>query len=302
VITDVPGFRVGHFSDLEGGTGCTVVLCPPGTIGSGEVRGGAASTAQTEGLRPGGLVEEVHAVLLTGGSAFGLGAIGGVQRFLEERGIGFDTRAALVPIVPTAVLFDLGIGDAHARPSPEDAYGACRSATDGAVPEGTVGAGTGATVAKLPDPTMGVKGGVGSSSAREGDLIVGALAAVNALGAIVDDDGTPIAENRGQSDPTMSVWDSANTTLVAIATNATLSKQGAQRLAAAAHEGVTRAIRPAHTLWDGDTVFALATGPVEAHQVRLTELAAQVTADAIRRGVRAATGLGGVPSVGELRG
>jgi len=297
VITDVGGILVGHHTDRSALTGCTVVLCPPGTVGSVDVRGGAPGTSETEGLRPGALVQEVHAVLLTGGSAFGLAAAAGVQRWLEEREIGFQAGPARVPIVPTAVLFDLGIGDPGVRPGPNEGYAACDRAGAGAFAEGSVGAGTGATVAKLPDPTFAVKGGLGSASARDGELVVGALAVVNALGAVVDEDGTPIAANRGDPHAAPALWTYANTTLVAVATNAKLTKQQAQRVACAAHDGLAVAIRPAHTLWDGDTAFALATGEVEVHLLRVEELAARTTAEAIRRGVRLAEGLGGVPGV-----
>ena len=302
MITDVAGISVGHWSDPDAATGCTVVLCPPGTVGGVETRGGASGTAQTDSLRAGRLVREVHAVLLSGGSGFGLAAAGGVQGFLEDRGIGFDTGIARVPIVPTAILFDLGLGDPGRRPGPEDARHACEAASTGPVAEGTVGAGTGATVAKIPDPTMGVKGGVGSASRREGELVVAALAAVNALGEVVAEDGRPIATNRAPVGTPLAAWQATNTTLVVVATNARLSGDGATRLAAAAHEGISHAIRPAHTLWDGDTAFALATGEVESHPLVLVELAAETAAAAIRRGVTAATGLHGIPSVGELEG
>ena len=296
MITDVPGIRVGHATDRRALTGCTVILCPPGTVGSVEVRGGAPGTHETDGLRPGTVGREVHAVVLTGGSAFGLAATAGVQRWLEERGIGFPAGPARVPIVPAAVLFDLGIGDPSVRPGPDDGYAACEAASDGAVEEGSVGAGTGATVAKLPDPSLGVKGGIGSASERRGELVVGAIAAVNALGAIVDERGAKIAENRGDPDAEPVLWTYANTTLVVVATNARLTKENVGRVAQAAQQGVSAAVRPAHTLWDGDTSFALATGVVEAHLLHVEELAARVTAVAIRRGVRSAEGLGGVPA------
>jgi L-aminopeptidase/D-esterase-like protein len=296
VITDVPGIRVGHVTDRTALTGCTVILCPPGTVGSVEVRGGAPGTHETDGLRPGTVGREVHAVLLTGGSAFGLAAASGVQRWLEERGIGFAAGPARVPIVPAAVLFDLGIGDPTVRPGPDDGYAACEAASDGPVAEGSVGAGTGATVAKLPDPSLGVKGGIGSASERRDELVVGAIAAVNALGAIVDERGTHIAENRGDPAAEPVLWTYANTTLVVVATNARLTKEYAGRLAQAAQQGVSAAVRPAHTLWDGDTSFALATGAVQAHLLHVEELGARVTAEAIRRGVRSAEALGGVPA------
>jgi L-aminopeptidase/D-esterase-like protein len=295
-ITDVPGIRVGHSTDLEAMTGCTVVLCPPGTIGSAEVRGGAPSTIGTDSIRPSGLVSEIHAVVLTGGSAFGLASVFGVQRWLEERGVGFDTGPARVPIVPGAVLFDLGIGDPSSRPGPDEGYAACEAASGGPVEEGNVGAGTGATVAKFPDPRMGLKGGLGSSSTFEGDVVVGAIAAVNSLGSIVDADGSLIARNRAEPGAAPDLWPPSNTTLVAVATNARLSKEATFRLAAAAHEGISVAVHPAHTLWDGDVAFALATGEVEGRAGWLDRMASEAVAEAIRRGVRKATALGGYPA------
>ncbi len=307
MITKVPGILVGHATDPVGLTGCTVVLCPPGTVGSGEVRGGAPGTRETDLLRPGMLVEEVHAVLLTGGSAFGLSAADGVMRWLEERGIGFDADVARVPIVPAAVLFDLGVGDPKARPIPSAGYAACHAAAED-VPEGSVGAGTGATVAKVRGLSHAMKGGVGTASVEEGGLIVGALFAVNALGEIVDDGGEVLVGARGGEetdagaepppepppDPPV-----GNTTIGVVATNAKLSKERAHLLALAAHDGLARAIRPSHTIWDGDTVFTLATGEVEASQARVEELAEQVVAEAIRRGVRSATGIPGIPGAGD---
>ena len=299
MITRVRGIRVGHWTDLAGLTGCTVVLCPPNTVGSVDVRGGAPGTRETDALHPGTLVQEVHAVLLTGGSAFGLAAADGVARWLEERGVGFDAGVARVPMVPAAVLFDLAVGDPKARPDAAAGYLACDAANDGDVPEGSVGAGTGATVAKIPQPELGWKGGIGNAAVEDGEVIVAALVAVNALGAIVEDDGTPIAENRGDPDAEPLIWPGANTTLGVVATNAALSKERAQLLAQAAHEGFTRAIKPSHTIYDGDTVFSLATGEVEAPQAQLEEMAARAVAEAIRRGVRSAESLGGIPAVGE---
>ena len=301
MITRVPGIRVGHATDPVGLTGCTVVLCPPGTIGSGEVRGGAPGTRETDLLRPGMLVEEVHAVLLTGGSAFGLSAADGVMRFLEERGIGFDADVAKVPIVPAAVLFDLGVGDPNVRPIPSAGYAACHSASEDVV-EGSVGAGTGATVAKIRGLSHAMKGGVGTASVEEDGLIVGALFAVNALGEIVDDDGDVLVGARGGDDdadaepPEPPV---GNTTIGVVATNARLSKERAHLLAIAAHDGLARAIRPSHTIWDGDTVFTLATGEVEASQARVEELAERVVAEAIRRGAQLAEGIPGIPGAGD---
>ncbi len=315
MITRVPGIRVGHWTDAVGLTGCTVLLCPPGTVGSGEVRGGAPGTRETDLLRPGTLVQEVNAVLLTGGSAFGLAAADGVMRFLEERGVGFDVGVARVPIVPAAVLFDLSCGSADARPGPEEGYAACQAATDGDVAEGNVGAGTGATVAKLHGPQGAVKGGLGTASLEENGVVVGAVAAVNALGEILDEDETVLAAARvpeGAAPPDLGMggaWPAeaepppvGNTTLVVVATNASLSKERANLLARAAHEGISRAIRPSHTMWDGDTAFALATGAVEADQRALEAMAERAVAASIRRAVLQAVSVEGFPAVRDLGG
>lgn len=309
MITGVPGILVGHATDPVGLTGCTVVLCPPGTVGSGEVRGGAPGTRETDLLRPGTLVQEVHAVLLTGGSAFGLAAAEGVVRFLEEREVGFDTGVARVPIVPAAVLFDLAVGSPSARPGAEDGYRACQEASD-EVREGNVGAGTGATVAKLHGLHRAVKGGLGTASVREGELVVGALAAVNALGEVVDEEGRVLggareAPEEGEAGPTAWPWTQGppappgpppSTTLVVVATTARLSKERAHLLALAGHEGIDSAVRPAHTMWDGDTVFTLATGTVEADQRLVEALAVRVVAEAIRRAVLLAEDVPGFPT------
>ena len=298
-ITDVEGVLVGHWTDAVGLTGCTVVLAPPGTAGSVDLKGGAPGTRETDALRPGTLTPQVHAVVLSGGSAFGLASADGVQRWLEGRGVGFETGVARVPIVPAAVLFDLGVGDAAARPDAQAGRLACEAAST-AVEEGSVGAGTGATVAKAPDPTAGWKGGIGTASASEDGVVVGAIAAVNALGAIVEDDGTPIAENRNPEADEQR-WPGANTTLVVVSTNARLSKERANLLAQAGSEGLALAVRPSHTMWDGDAVFALGTGAVDASQPAIERLATRVVAEAIRRGVRLAGSLGGVPAVGDER-
>jgi L-aminopeptidase/D-esterase-like protein len=279
-------------------TGCTVVLCPPGTVGSCDVKGGAPGTRETDAIRPGTSVPEIHAVLLTGGSAFGLAAADGVVRWLEERGVGFDVGVARVPIVPAAVLFDLAVGDALARPDADAGIAACEAATDGEVTEGSVGAGTGATVAKYPNPAAGWKGGIGTAAVEDEDAIVAALAAVNAMGAITEDDGTPIAANR-DPEAEAQTWPGTNTTLVVVATNAVLTKERAQLLAQAGSEGLSLAVRPSHTMWDGDAVFSLGTGVVETPQPTLERMAVRAVAEAIRRGVRFAEPLGGVPAIGE---
>ncbi|HYZ13490.1 MAG TPA: P1 family peptidase [Actinomycetota bacterium] len=299
MITRVDGIRVGHHTDRTGITGSTVVLCPPGTSGSCDVKGGAPGTRETDAIRPGTITPEVHAVVLSGGSAFGLAAADGVMRWLEEHGVGFDTGLARVPIVPAAILFDLAVGDPTARPDSASGYAACGAATGGDVEEGSVGAGTGATVAKHPDPSAGWKGGVGTAAVEDGEVIVAALAVVNGLGDITEDDGTPIAANRNpEAEP--AEWPGRNTTLAVVATNATCSKERAQLLAQAGSEGISLAVRPSHTMYDGDVVFALATGATEAPQPTLERLAVQAVAESIRRAVRMAEPLGGFPAVGTL--
>ena len=274
----IEGLRVGHWTDPVGLTGCTVVLPPPGTIGSGEVRGGAPGTRETDLLEPGRLVEEVHAVVLTGGSAFGLAAVDGVMRWLEERGVGFEAGVARVPIVPAAVVFDLGVGDPAARPGPDEGYAACQAASV-ADAGSAVGAGTGATVGLDRVP-----GGLGTAEGTSGAVTVWALAVVNAFGAVVDEDGRPLA---GAVPPPDAVpaWPVANTVLGVVATDAGLTKQGCRDLAAAGHDGLARAVRPAHTMWDGDTVFSLATGQAEAPPDVVERMAGDVMARAIRQAV-----------------
>ncbi|MEX1102559.1 MAG: P1 family peptidase [Actinomycetota bacterium] len=297
----MPGIRVGQVTDLEGGTGCTVVLAPPETVGSGEVRGGAPGTRETDLLRPGMLVDHVQAVLLTGGSAFGLAAADGVMRRLEAAGLGFDAGLARVPIVPAAVVFDLGLGDASARPTSQDGERAVDDAADGPFSEGNAGAGTGATVAKLYGPEYAVKGGLGSV-ALEGDdgVLVGALMVVNAVGEVLDEAEGVLAGSRAPADARPDAPESVagNTVIGVVVTNARLSKERANLLAIAGHEGIAQAVRPSHTRHDGDTLFTLATGEVDAEQPAVEALAERAVAEAIRRGVRLATDLHGVPAIG----
>jgi L-aminopeptidase/D-esterase-like protein len=319
-ITDVQGIEVGHYTDLEAVTGCTVVLCRDGAVGGVDVRGGAPGTRETDLLRPMALVQAVHAVVLSGGSAYGLDAATGAMRWLEERGIGFPVGVGVVPIVPAAVLFDLTIGRADVRPDAAAGYAMCEVAGGGPVTEGSVGAGTGATVGKLYGLRYAMKGGVGTASRRiDGVGVVGALVAVNAFGDIFDPaTGRQLAGPRdpdtGRMVSTAVRWASAskqigpafptNTTLAVVATDATLTKEGVNKLAQMAHAGLAQAIRPAHTLLDGDTVFALATGrhaqPVDVSV--LGSLAAYVLAEAIVRAVRMATALGGVAAVSDIGG
>jgi L-aminopeptidase/D-esterase-like protein len=306
-LTDVPGIRVGHWTDREAGTGCTVVLCEQGATAGVDVRGAAPGTRETDLLRPGSLVEHVHAVLLGGGSAFGLDAAAGVMRYLEERGIGFPTPTGPVPIVPAAVLFDLGVGRADVRPDAAAGYAACVAAST-TVAEGSLGAGTGATVAKAAGLAGAVKGGVGTASrVLPGGAVVAALVAVNAVGSVHDPaSGAVLASPRraGGSGPLGLAG--ASTTLAVVATTAPLGKAAANRLASVAHDGLALAIRPAHTVYDGDTVFALSLprpgAPPPVEPVVLAAAAGEVVAAAIVRAVRLATGLHGVPAAGEQPG
>ncbi len=319
-MTDVTGIRVGHYTDREGITGCTVVLCEGGAVGGVDVRGSAPGTRETDLLRPMNLVQEVHAVLLTGGSAYGLDAAAGVMRWLEERGVGFDVGVGVVPIVPAAVLFDLALGDPQARPDAEAGYQACQAAADGPVPEGSVGAGTGATVGKLLSPKFAVKSGLGTASVKIGKgIVVGAIAAVNSFGDVVDPDSGAIlagtrkpvvggfvnTARRMQGDLGQTILSLANTTLAVVATDACLTKEGVNKVAQMAHDGLARVIRPVHTMFDGDTIFALSTGksskkPREADVSVIGTAAADVLARAVVRAVQRAESLGGLPAAGDL--
>ena len=314
-ITNVPSIEVGHHTDAAGGTGCTVVLSRTGAVGGVDVRGSAPATRETDLLDPTALVSEVHAILLTGGSVFGLDAAAGVQRYLEDRGHGLRFAGQTIPIVPGAALFDLGVNGASARPGPEDGYRACERASSGPVEEGSVGAGTGAAVAKLRGPDLAVKGGIGSACVELGDgLLVGAIVAVNALGDVVDPNSGAIVagptDGRRSTDallnPSYQRTGAAPlgnaTTIGVVATNAALSKAQATKLAQLAQDGVALAVRPAHTMSDGDAIFTLATRSFEgsANMYRLGAAAVEATAAAIVRGVTQAKGLGGIPSMSEL--
>lgn len=312
-IADVPGLRVGHATDLAGITGCTVVLAgEPGAVAGVDVRGPAPGTRETDLLKPTALIERVHAVCLSGGSAFGLAAADGVMAWLEERGIGFATDHGPVPIVPTAVLYDLGIGDPDARPGPDAGRAACdAAAADGEAPlEGSVGAGTGAIVGKLAGSAQATKGGVGSSARlAPGGAMVGALAVTNPFGGVVDADGRVLAGARdpagGHLDPLALLARGTrvpfgNTTLAVVATDAALDRAQCRHLATVSHDALARAIVPVHTPFDGDVVFAMATGDGSgippSELLALGAIAVEVLADAIRRSVIAATSLGGVPA------
>lgn len=301
-ITDVDGILVGHYTDAENKTGCTVILCPPeGAIGGVDVRGPAPATRETDLLRPAHLVERVNAILLTGGSAFGLDAVAGVMKFLEEKNIGYDTGVARVPIVPAAAIFDLGIGNPKVRPNADNAYRACVAAKSGTIEMGRVGAGTGASVGHLLGAPFTSPGGVGTASQKIGnDVIVGALVVVNALGDVVDPHTGEIIA--GTRKPVVGGWlDSAaaltsgiaqmllsrtHTTLGVVATNAALTKEEANLVAMMAHDGFARAIRPAHTLFDGDALFVLSVGKQKGNVSAIGHAASHVVAEAIVRAVK----------------
>jgi L-aminopeptidase/D-esterase-like protein len=299
VITDVPGVTVGHHTDTEGVTGCTVVLVPEGTVGAYALTGAAPGTRETDILAPHTIEAEVHAFVLTGGSAFGLACADGVVGLLEERGIGFQFGPARVPLVPTAVIFDLGIGDAKARPTAE--HGRAAALVAGThVEEGSVGAGTGATVGKWAGPEHRVKGGLGTASAIVGGsgAVVGALVVCNAGGDVIDERGEVIAGSQNRD--AVPAWGSMTgqaTVLACVVTNAKLDKARATHVARMAGAGVARAVRPAFTFYDGDVVFCGATGEIECEPTLVGAAAADVVGEALRRGVRAAMGLAGVPGL-----
>ena len=304
------GIRVGHYTDARRPTGCSVVLTEAGAVGGVDVRGAAPGTRETELLSPVNAVEQVHAVLLAGGSAFGLDAAGGVMRWLEERGVGVRVGPAVVPIVPAAILFDLWVGDASVRPDASAGYAACVAASGDAPAQGCVGAGAGASVGKLFGIARAMKGGIGTASIKVGGITVGALVAVNAIGDVVDpangrvlagartEDGAALLGSmqallRGEVPPPLQAG--MATTIGVVATDAVLTKAQAQKLAQMAHDGLARSINPVHTLTDGDTLFALATGAsgLTGHVTLLGAVAAEVMAAAVVNAVLNATGLSG---------
>ncbi len=314
-ITDVPGIEVGHADDPEALTGCTVVLCRDGAVGGVDQRGGAPGTRETDPLRPLHLVQEVQAVVLSGGSAFGLEAATGVVRYLEEQGVGFDVGVAKVPIVPAAILFDLGLGASDVRPDAAMGYAACQHATAARPAEGNAGAGMGATVGKVLGIEQAMKSGIGTAAAAlGGGLIVGALVAVNAFGDVVDPaSGQILAGVRARdaegpfADALHTLAELAaqgplrfgapeNTVIGVVASNARLGKEATNKVAQMAHDGIARAVRPAHTMFDGDTLFALSTGQVEADVNLVGAYAAETVAAAIVRAVEAAVSAGGLPA------
>jgi len=323
-ITEVAGIRVGHFTDARRPTGCTVVLAEDGAVAGVDVRGAAPGTRETELLSPLNAVEQVHAILLAGGSAFGLDAAGGVMRWLDERGIGVQVGPVRVPIVPAAILFDLWVGDPRIRPDAAAGYAACEAASSEPPAEGSVGAGAGAAVGKLFGIERAMKGGIGTASLRIGGATVAALVAVNAVGDVLDPRtgqvvaGARTADGRallcsvqallgGEIPPPLQAGGA--TTIGVIATDAVLTKAQACKLAQMGHDGLARSINPVHTLTDGDTLFALATGRsgLTPHLTLLGVAAAEVTALAVLRAVMQAEGLSGpglptLPSARDLAG
>jgi L-aminopeptidase/D-esterase-like protein len=324
-ITLIDGIRVGHAQDNEAITGCTVILCEKGAVGGVDQRGGAPGTRETDALQPVHLVEKVHAIMLAGGSAFGLDAASGAVRYLEEKKVGFNVGVARVPIVPSAILFDLAIGSSKRRPDAEMGYQACLNASKSAPAEGSIGAGTGATVGKILGIGQAMKGGIGSSVREIGAGVqVAAIIAVNAFGDVIDPESGkiiagarslkkgPVRIGKGKFADTMTVMKGlvgrtvfgaaqrGNTVIGVVATNAKFDKEGATKVARMAMNGIARSIRPANTMLDGDTIFALATGKRKADVNIVGAYAAEVVAQAIVRAVQQAEGMGGVPGLRDV--
>lgn len=317
-ITDVAGIRVGHFTDNSRPTGCTVILTESGAVGGVDVRGAAPGTRETDLLDPKNLVQQVHAILLSGGSAFGLDAATGVMKFLEARGVGYDVGVAKVPIVPAAILFDLTVGDANIRPDAAAGYQACNNASDRLVTEGNVGAGAGATVGKLFGMSRAMKGGLGTASIKlQSGITVGAIVAVNAVGDVFEPStnkilagvrtpdgkkllGTIEAIRSGEALPPLLAG--TNTTIGVVAVDVKLDKAQCQKIAQMAHDGLARTINPVHTMYDGDTIFALSTGKSAAtvDVTLLGLLAAEVMAQAVNRAIKTAESIPGLPSSKDL--
>ena len=318
-ITDVPGIKVGHFTESRRPTGCTVLIFEKGAVAGVDVRGSAPGTRDTELLNPVNTVQQVQAILLSGGSAFGLAAADGVVRYLEEKGLGYHLGRATVPIVPAAILFDLGVGDWKIRPTAESGYKACQAATAGKVPEGNVGAGAGATVGKMFGRESAMKSGIGTASIRVGStgIVVGAIVAVNAVGDVVDpktgkiiagarkpdgsgflDSMAQIREGRG-----VELSGGANTTIGVVATNVALTKSEVTKIAQMAHDGLARCINPVHTAADGDTIFAASTGTIakRVEHTAIGAIAAEAMAHAVVRAVINASALPGLPSYRDLQ-
>lgn len=315
-FNDIDGIRVGNAQNLDAATGCTVVICDEGAYAGVDVRGGAPGTRETDLLAPVNLVEQIHAVMLSGGSAFGLDAASGVMEYLEKNDIGFDVQVTKVPIVCGAALFDLTAGDFRIRPDKKMGYKACIDSEKKECNEGSIGAGTGATIGKLLGMEYAMKGGLGAYAVQVGDLKVGALVAVNCLGDVVDPSTGQIiagllAKDKqgflGTEKQMLSQYDnkknlfSGNTTIGVIATNAKMNKSGANKIASMAHNGYARTMRPAHSMFDGDTIFTMATDKVEADVNSVGLLAARVMEQAVLRAVKLATPLAGFKCYSQLK-
>ncbi|MFO7817067.1 MAG: P1 family peptidase [Desulfovibrionales bacterium] len=316
-FSEIRGIKVGHAQNLEAGTGCSVILCEAGASAGVDVRGGAPGTRETDLLKPGNMVEEIHALVLAGGSAFGLDAAGGVMQFLEERGVGFDVRVARVPIVCAAVLFDLVVGDPLIRPDKEMGYAACVNADEkGRQFEGCIGAGTGASVGKILGMERAMKSGIGTFALQKDDLQIGALVAVNCLGDVIDPFtcnklAGPLDESGQNLRDTEEILINmhpgskdifrGNTTIGAVVTNAALNKAQAEKMACMSHDGYARTMRPAHTMVDGDTIFALSTGEVEADLNVVGLLGARVMERAVVEAVKNARNMYGLKAAPDLK-
>jgi L-aminopeptidase/D-esterase-like protein len=317
-LIQFPNIRIGHATDLNGPTGCTVILCPQGAVAGIDIRGSASGTRQTDSLFSLHRVPQIHGLLLSGGSAFGLDAAGGVMQYLEEKGIGFDVQITRVPIIPTAILFDLSLGDPFRRPDKAMGYQACLNAQADEVAEGSVGAGTGASVGKLFGITQATKGGLGYASVRtEGGLTVAALVVVNAFGDILDEHGKILAGARSSpsADTFAGTWEYFkrgsipthfvvlnNTTLGVILTNARLNPYQVRKLAQMGQNALVRCIAPVHTLFDGDTIFSLSLGDLEADLNQIGVLAQEMVQEAVIRAISHADGLGLIPAWKDLSG
>jgi len=315
-FTDIDYIRVGHAHNLKAGTGCTVVISEKGAIAGIDVRGGAPGTRESDLLNPVNIVEKIHAIILAGGSAFGLDAASGVMQYLEERNIGFDVQVTKIPIVCGAVLFDLTIGDYRIRPDKEMGYQACLNAENGACEEGNVGAGAGATIGKILGMGRAMKSGLGCYAIQVGALKIGAIVAVNCLGDVINPEtGEQLAgllneDLRGLADTEAVMIQSyaekknlfaGNTTIGIVATNAILTKSQATKLASMAHNGYARTLRPAHSMFDGDTIFTMGTGHVEADLSVLGLLSARVVERAVVSAIKKARPLFGLKCWADLQ-
>jgi L-aminopeptidase/D-esterase-like protein len=313
-ISDIAGIRIGNAQDYEGATGCTVVLCEKGAVAGVDVRGGAPGTRETDLLNPQNLVDKVHGILLSGGSAFGLDAASGVMEYLENRGAGFDAGVIKVPIVAGAVLFDLAVGNSKIRPDKKMGYEACTNSEKGKFSVGSEGAGTGASVGKILGMANAMKGGLGSCCIKSGSLYVGAIVAVNALGDVIDPESNKIiagsllndgktflnTEELIMNNAAKSTASMGNTTIGVIITNGIFDKAQANKIASMAHNGYARTIRPSHTMHDGDTLFALSLEEVEADVSAVGTIAAKAVEMAVLNGIKKAKGIHNLKSYSEL--